>query len=72
MERQGPTGVHWKTNPVPFNPQLAKNTKYRGTFKQQEFVPKLFQRHTEEEETEHYVRLCRGEKLRVREKRERL
>jgi len=64
LERQGPTGVTWKTNSVPINPKLAKNGKYRGVFKRGEFTPKLFQRQTEDEELEHYTRLCRGEKLR--------
>jgi hypothetical protein len=65
LERQGPSGGAWKTNAFPINPDLAKNIKYKGSHKDQ-FVPKLFQRQTEEEENEHYIRLCRGEKLRVR------
>lgn len=65
LERQGPRGMTWKTNPVPINPVLAKSTKYNMNIPEQ-FQPKLFQRQTEEEETDHYARLCRGEKLRVR------
>jgi hypothetical protein len=67
LERQGPRGMTWKTNPIPINPDLAKSTKYslHDGDKGDKFQPKLFQRQTEEEETEHYTRLCRGEKLRV-------
>jgi prolyl 4-hydroxylase len=64
LERQGPSGVHWKTNPVPINPKLARSNKYKGSMRKNEFVPRLFQRQTEDEEIEHYIRLCRGEKLR--------
>jgi hypothetical protein len=64
-ERQGPRGMSWKTNPVPIDPILAKRVKYNLNMPDQ-FQVKLFQQQTEEEETEHYVRLCRGEKLRVR------
>ncbi|XP_021954740.2 prolyl 4-hydroxylase subunit alpha-1 isoform X2 [Folsomia candida] len=63
LERQGPQGTGWKTNPVPINPILSRSAKYNLTVPNT-FQTKLFQRQTEEEETEHYVRLCRGEKLR--------
>jgi hypothetical protein len=64
LERQGPRGLNAKTNPVPINPILAKSAKYNLNMPDQ-FQAKLFSKQTEEEETEHFVRLCRGEKLRV-------
>lgn len=64
LERQGPRGMSWKTNPVPIDPILAKGAKYNLNLPDH-FQAKLFQRQTEEEEIEHYARLCRGEQLRV-------
>lgn len=64
LERQGPRGVSWKTNPTPINPALANSAKY-SLNTSTTFHTKLYQRQTEEEEAEHFVRLCRGENLRV-------
>ncbi|ODN01138.1 Prolyl 4-hydroxylase subunit alpha-2, partial [Orchesella cincta] len=64
LERQGPRGVSWKTNPIPINPALANSAKY-SLNTSTTFHVKLYQRQTEEEEAEHFLRLCRGENIRV-------
>ena len=63
LEKKGPRGPDWKTNPIPVDKNLAKKEKYK--FASNRFIPKLYQEQTEQEEEEHYTRLCRGEVLRV-------
>ncbi|CAG7723752.1 unnamed protein product [Allacma fusca] len=63
LERQGPRGITWKTNPVPINPELARDAKYQINRKEM-FVPALFRRQSQEEEFVHFERLCAGEEIR--------
>jgi len=65
LERQGPRGNSWQTNFHPTNKKfrLGHSEKY-SSLAQEKFAPKLYQQQTEDEENEHYERLCRGEKLR--------
>ncbi|CAL4097494.1 unnamed protein product [Meganyctiphanes norvegica] len=63
LEKRGPRGVDWQTNPVPMDKTLAKKLRY-SSVAQDTFMPKLYQHQTDQEEEEHYTRLCRGEKLR--------
>ncbi len=66
LERKGPHGADWQTNayPVARKDRSINSEKYASLLRQR-FVPKLYQFQTEDEESEHYERLCRGERLRV-------
>ena len=66
LERKGPHGNNWQTNPFPVARKVpsTKSEKY-ASLAEHKFVPKLYQFQSEDEEGEHYERLCRGEKLRV-------
>ncbi|XP_066974591.1 prolyl 4-hydroxylase subunit alpha-2-like [Macrobrachium rosenbergii] len=63
LEKRGPRGADWQTNPLPVNKSLARKLRYADVTSNK-FVPKLYQQQSEEEEEEHYSRLCRGERLR--------
>jgi len=65
LERKGPHGADWQTNayPVARKDRSINSEKYASLLRQR-FVPKLYQFQTEDEESEHYERLCRGERLR--------
>ncbi|KAK7068149.1 Prolyl 4-hydroxylase, alpha polypeptide, partial [Halocaridina rubra] len=64
LEKRGPKGADWQTNPVPVNKSLARKLRYMETATKRKFIPKLYQHQSDEEEAEHYARLCRGETLR--------
>ncbi|XP_046453814.1 prolyl 4-hydroxylase subunit alpha-2-like [Daphnia pulex] len=65
LERQGPRGVNWQTNSHPVDRQFRSGTSEKyDSLAEQQFTPKLYQHQSEDEENEHYERLCRGEKLR--------
>lgn len=63
LEKRGPRGADWQTNPVPVNKSLARKLRYMESGAPK-FIPKLYQHQSYEEEEEHYSRLCRGERLR--------
>lgn len=64
LEKRGPRGSDWQTKAIPMNRELASKTKYREASNKR-FVAKLYQQQSDDEQQEHYTRLCRGEKLRV-------
>ncbi|XP_042223975.1 prolyl 4-hydroxylase subunit alpha-2-like [Homarus americanus] len=66
LEKRGPRGTDWQTKAVPVDQSLASKHKYRGA-STHKFLPKLYQQQSEEEEHDHYTRLCRGESLRPAE-----
>ncbi|KAK8730536.1 hypothetical protein OTU49_008054 [Cherax quadricarinatus] len=63
LETRGPRGLDWQTKWVPVDEELASKHKYREVSNQR-FQPKLYQQQSEEEEREHFSRLCRGQRLR--------
>ncbi|XP_065573742.1 prolyl 4-hydroxylase subunit alpha-2-like [Artemia franciscana] len=64
LERRGPLGAYWQTNPVPIDKHLRNIHKEKySTLAKSKFIPKLWREQTDDEETEHYERLCRGEKM---------
>jgi len=65
LERQGPRGNNWQTNFYPTNKKFtSKHSEKYNFLAREKFVPKLYRQQSEDEEGEHYERLCRGEKLR--------
>ncbi|XP_071535121.1 prolyl 4-hydroxylase subunit alpha-2-like [Panulirus ornatus] len=69
LEKRGSRGWDWRTKAAPTDEGLAGKHENReaATGPYGGFVPKLFQVQSDEEEHEHYARLCRGERLRPEE-----
>nr|XP_045585701.1 prolyl 4-hydroxylase subunit alpha-2-like isoform X2 [Procambarus clarkii] len=63
LEKRGPRGSDWQTKAVPVDEDLASKHKYRQV-SDHKFRPKLYQHQSDEEQDDHYARLCRGERLR--------